>query len=96
MKKYKIIGIKYTLWGNLLRFNGFVLEDIDGEVNPFMSGEFHVPELNLLIKDEYPFNNSYFSAEIEWAKTMIGKYLHCDQLLYKAYATIGQIEFTNE
>jgi len=95
MNKHKIIAIKSKLWGNILRFDGFILENIDGEVNPFMSGEFHVPELtDVFANKPYDLTQEYFRAEIIWAESMIGKYLNCDTILYKAYATAGQVTFT--
>ncbi|MDD5149997.1 MAG: hypothetical protein PHC28_05875 [Flavobacterium sp.] len=97
MSKHKIVAIKSRLWDNILRFDGFILEDIDGEVNPFMTGEFHVPELTALIANKhYDFTKEYFKAEISWAESMIGKYLVCDSILYKAYATNGNVTFTEE
>lgn len=68
------------------RLTGFVLDGVVGTVDPFIDGNFIVPELQNLRDGEY------IEAELAWATSQVGKFLHCDELSYIAAFTIGKVE----
>ena len=88
--KYKIIKAEtrdiYDWNGDCeKRFLGFKLDGVVGTVDPFIDGKLIVAELQDVEGD------AYINAELEWAESQVGKYLHCDELLYIAAFTSGDV-----
>lgn len=103
MVKHKIIGIKQSyIWGGGHRFAGFYLEGVVGDVDPFVSADLHPNDCfdAQITGEEYPETTlpfeEYAKRELEWAKSMVGKYLVCDRLSYTAFSTNGEVRFENE
>ena len=98
MKSYKITGIDLVhLCDSSPRFFGFRLENEIGSVCPFVDGEFMPPELmGYLDGNGDVVKDGFIDAEMEWAKKQVGKYLQCEGLIYRAFATSGDVSISEE
>lgn len=108
MAKYKIVGVSVDEMSirNVPVFKGFYLSEnkdgyelhVPGVVDPFLDAKFGgVTEMDVIT---FPVEMPMYTAEwwklvIEWANTMVGKYIVCDHLVYKAFATSGNTRFSD-
>lgn len=96
MESYKITGIEKLHYNNgVTRLSGFRLKGVVGDVDIFVDGKF-MPNCLRELLDENDYVKTgkeaeYFGKEIEWAEAQIGKTLQCESLLYRAFATTGEV-----
>lgn len=84
--KYQITGVEVTYYGTTgLRFSGFRLKGVVGYVDPFVGAEMAHP-----LGEPGDDGDGWLKAELEWAQDQVGKYLVCDDLMFKAFATHGK------
>ena len=93
--KYKIIRVQLTTYGARSRFDGFLLEDVCGTVDPFVGGDLIVDHLQAFENDNGSIEDidGFLDAELEWAKEQVGKYMECEGLHFSAFATDGKVAF---
>lgn len=96
MESYKIIGIEKTYISYpISKFSGFYLENVVGSVDIFVEGNFMPDCLKQFLdkKDCVIVGKEieFIKKELEWANDQIGKYLTCDSLMFKAFATKGEV-----
>ena len=98
MKSYKITAIeRMYLCDGSPRFDGFRLENEIGSVDPFVDGKFMPPELMEYLDGKgNVVKEGFTNAEMEWAKKQVGKYLQCEGLIYRAFATSGDVSISEE
>lgn len=79
-QKFKILRVAYSYYPDIgLVAKGFRLEGVIGTVDPFVSG---------LFDNEPEFATPQMLNE--WYTSQVGKTLHCDDLVKKAFATTGK------
>jgi hypothetical protein len=78
-QKFKIIGVTTDHYPDFTCFAGFQLEGVIGSVDPFISGYFDGPAKDLELHSE----------TLAWARAQVGKYLVCDEVMTRAFATHG-------
>jgi hypothetical protein len=96
MAVYKIVGIeRLHMCHGAVRLRGFKLDGIIGCVDPFVDGAFLPACLRELVDNENCVlagkEKEFFAREITWAEDQIGKNLKCDDLVYSAFATQGNV-----
>jgi hypothetical protein len=78
-KRYRIIEVEVSYTHSYKpQLLGFRLDGVDGTVNIGADGAYEG-----LSEIEAP------EERIRWAKDQVGKYIECEDLLYKAYSTDG-------
>lgn len=97
MEGYEIIGIHLIPYGEHIRFGGFKLRGVCGEVDPFVDANLEVTELKKYENDDGEIHDvaGFFEAEKRWAREQVGKTLRCERLSYCAFATCGAVTFAN-
>ena len=78
-QRYLIKGVHWV-WNPDMFFSGFILDGINGDVDPIVGGDLigGLPD------------TATIEQWNEWAKQQVGKYLVCDEIIYKAFATRGK------
>ena len=94
MERFEIVGISKS-YNPEPRFSGFYLKEAVGDVDPFVEGNFMPECLRIMVDDDGNIlpgkEDDFRTTELEWAEQQIGKFLECDELFYKAFATRGTV-----
>ena len=99
MEKYEIVGVSQYCVEDILRFDGFYLKGVVGAVDPFVDARLNPNDCfdAQVSNSSYPETalpfKEYAKRELEWANSMVGKYLICERLAYRAFAACGEIRF---
>lgn len=97
MERFEIVGI-LKAYGPETRFTGFYLKDVVGDVDPFVDGNFMPDCLKELLDSDANVipgkEQEFIQRELDWAQQQVGKFLECDELYYRAFATKGEVRIT--